>query len=48
MSDADLEHKFAKQCAPYLSDAKISSLIAACWSLDEMTDAAALPRLCTP
>jgi 2-methylcitrate dehydratase PrpD len=48
MSDADLENKFRKLCAPHLSAARISSLIAACWSLDEMTDAAELPGLCTP
>ena len=48
MSDADLENKFAKLCAPHLSATRIAKLIAACWSLDEMADAAELPRLCTP
>ncbi len=48
MSDADLERKFAKLCAPQLSVARVERLVAACWALDLATDAAELPRLCTP
>lgn len=48
MSDRDLEHKFRKLTVPHLSDEGATELIALCWQLDKLSDAAAIARAATP
>lgn len=48
MSDADLESKFRGLVTGVLPERRVSELIAACWSLETLKDAAEIARLATP
>jgi 2-methylcitrate dehydratase PrpD len=48
MSDADLERKCRDLCDGILSPQQIDALVAQCWTLDTLSDAALLPRLSLP
>jgi len=48
MSDRDLEEKFTRLCAPYLSGERNAALIAAIWALDADDDAGRLAQMTVP